>query len=182
MKKTRSITAIFATAIALLAIGGNTQAQQKNESYVASVSADKMNVLYIGVDNPISIAVSGVPADKTSATMSNGTLTGSNGKYIARVTGKPGEMATITVNVSTMNGSKEDIVKAGTTAFRLKYVPDPVTYLSSGSKGDISISKDELVKADGVQARMENFDFDMKFDVVSFDMVAQVNNCSKCSY
>ena len=52
---------------------------------VVTVSAVAMNVFYIGVDNPVSISVSGVPQDKIKATISEGTLTPKgDGMYIAR--------------------------------------------------------------------------------------------------
>ena len=49
-----------------------------------AVSADKMNVLYIGVDNPLTITA-GAGAEKVSASFSGGTLSKAGGsKYIAR--------------------------------------------------------------------------------------------------
>ena len=51
----------------------------------ATVSADLMNVLYAGYNNPISISIPGVPLTKVSASMSGGTLQPVGpGKYIAR--------------------------------------------------------------------------------------------------
>ena len=41
----------------------------------ATVSATMMNVLYAGIDNPVSISVPGVPMNAVSAAMTNGTLT-----------------------------------------------------------------------------------------------------------
>ena len=40
----------------------------------ATVSADLMNVLYAGYNNPISVSVPGVPLNKVSASMTNGSL------------------------------------------------------------------------------------------------------------
>jgi len=57
----------------------------------------------------------------------------------------------------------------GTFKFRVKRVPDPVAYVA-GKKGDDIISKGELMGIQGVLAKLENFDFDLKFDVISFDM------------
>ena len=51
-----------------------------------SVSATKMNVFYIGVDNPVEITAAGTPADKVSASIGGGSIRkvgGSN--YIVKV-------------------------------------------------------------------------------------------------
>ena len=51
----------------------------------ATVSADLMNMLYAGYNNPISVSVPGVPLNKVQATMTNGTLQAVGpGRYIAR--------------------------------------------------------------------------------------------------
>ena len=61
----------------------------------SAVMLDKMNVFYIGVDNPVSIS-SGTGWDKTNVTMTGGTLNKvGTGKYNVRVT-TPGK-ASITV-------------------------------------------------------------------------------------
>ena len=49
-----------------------------------------MNVLYAGIDNPISISVPGIPTQAVQATMSGGTLTRSGNGWIARP-GKVGQ-------------------------------------------------------------------------------------------
>ena len=51
----------------------------------ATVSATMMNVLYAGIDNPISISVPGIPTQAVQATMSGGTLTRSGNGWIARL-------------------------------------------------------------------------------------------------
>ena len=51
----------------------------------AVVSPDKMNVLYIGVPNPVSVSAPGVPKEKLHVSMSSGSLSGSAGQYTATV-------------------------------------------------------------------------------------------------
>ena len=55
----------FLPVILLLALifSCNIQTREK-EKYVASVSPTKMNVLYLGVDNPLAIAVSSVSPEQ----------------------------------------------------------------------------------------------------------------------
>jgi hypothetical protein len=57
----------------LFTIFFNYQLNSQNENSVV-VSADKMNILYIGIDNPVSIAASGIPSDKLKVSSSNGTI------------------------------------------------------------------------------------------------------------
>ncbi len=129
------------------------------------VSPTKMNVLYIGVDNPIDISVPGVPAENISPSLSGGTLGsgGKKGSYIARVSG--GTEATVNVSAK-LNGENKPM---GNFKFRVKRVPDPVSFVA-GKKGDDIVSKGELISVQGVIPKLENFDFDLKFEVISFDM------------
>ncbi|UKJ07355.1 gliding motility protein GldM [Solitalea lacus] len=129
----------------------------------ANVSADKMNVLYIGVENPVSISAAGVPNSKVRASLSGaGSLRGSNGKYIAEVT-TPGQ---VTVNVSAeINGKMTNM---GSQVYRVKQVPPPTPKFAGLSSGRVSSA---AVKAQpGVFAVLENFDFDMKFNVTGYTM------------
>jgi len=128
---------------------------------VAAVSPTRMNVLYIGVDNPVSIAVTGANMDDIEASIDNGTITGENGNYIVRV--KEKRIATITVKA----GNKVVTEKK----FRVKRIPDPVAMV--GGKRGGTTTKQELINAKGINVYLINFDFDMKFEVVSFNISAQ---------
>jgi gliding motility-associated protein GldM len=136
----------------------------------ASVSLDKMNVFYIGVDNPVTIAAAGVAPSDLLPSMSGGTLSKGSGpgQYNVRVTG--GSEASITIRAKV----NEKNTAMGTFKFRIKRVPDPVGYFS-GKKGDDKITKGELMSTPGVIAKLENFDFDLKFEVISFDISMTAN-------
>jgi gliding motility-associated protein GldM len=126
-----------------------------------SVSADKMNVLFIGLDNPISIAAGGVPAEDISASISQGSLAKhGTGEYTARVT-KVGD-ATVHVTAKMADGVKT----LGDMKFRVMRVPDPVAEVG-GSKGGRMSSAAFRVQQ-GVAAVLENFYFDAKFEVTHF--------------
>jgi gliding motility-associated protein GldM len=118
----------------------------------AAVMLDKMNVFYIGVDNPITIS-SGSGWDKTTVSMTGGTLSGSNSNRIVRVS-SPGEA---TINV-TADG------KTSSFKFRVKSIPDPIGKIGPSKGGRI---QSNIFKAqDFIRAELENFDFDAKFNVV----------------
>lgn len=118
----------------------------------AAVMLDKMNVFYIGVDNPITIS-SGSGWDKTSVSMTGGTIAGSGSNRVVTVT-TPGA-ATITV---TADG------KSSKFDFRVKVVPDPVFKVASGKPRMPSV---EFKNQQFCRAELEKFDFDTRFSIVS---------------
>ena len=129
----------------------------------AAVMLDKMNVVYIGVDNPITIS-SGAGDEKTSAIPTGGgiTLTHSGpGKYIAKAT-TPDLKAHI--NVSVKGGKSTDF------PIRVKRIPDPVPTLGGKLRG--GNAQPGTIKAQtGIVPVLDNFDFEARFNVESYDMV-----------
>ena len=140
----------------------------------ATVSADLMNMLYAGYNNPISVSVPGVPLTKVQATMTNGTLQAVGpGKYIARPS-KIGENATITV-VSTNTGRPQQM---GQYTFRVRKLPDPTPYIAMKDehgnptryKGG-GLAKAQLVASDAIGAAIDDGILDIAFRVQSFETV-----------
>ena len=129
----------------------------------AVVSADAMNVMYIGVDNPLSISAPGVPAESLKLTGSGVTLSSrGSGKYSARVT-SPGE---VSLSVSaTIDGKTQNF---GASKFRVKRIPKPTAKIGGKDGGRISAA--QLRGQSVVSASLENFDFDAKFQVTKFNM------------
>jgi hypothetical protein len=90
------------------------------------VSPTKMNVLYIGVDNPMKISVPGVGQGDVSASAFQvaGTLTKNpDGTYSAKVTA----VGKCQINVSAKIDGK--VQAMGAEEFRIKRIPDPVPTL-----------------------------------------------------
>jgi len=128
----------------------------------AVISPTKMNVFYIGVENPVEISVSGVPQEKIRALCNGGTLTKQGGGYI--VTPSPGSK-TCEISVSAeINGVVQNMK---TQTFRVKNLPTPIASVS-GIVGK-SATKGELASSQGLQAKMPpDFDFELRYDVTSF--------------
>lgn len=124
-----------------------------------NVSADKMNVFYIGVDNPVTIAAAGVKTADMRASISTGTMSGSGSSRVVKVT-NPGT-ATITVK-DAGNG------KSYPFEFRVKRIPDPVVRL--GKKIDGAMGSGEFRAQPGLAAWLDNFDFDAKCQVQSYTL------------
>jgi gliding motility-associated protein GldM len=118
----------------------------------AAVMLDKMNVFYIGVDNPVTIS-SGTGWDKTTVSMTGGTISGSNSNRTVRVSAAGA--ASITVSADGKS-SKFD--------FRIKRIPDPVFKVGDGK---IRMPSVAFKAQDFCRAELENFDFDTKYTVTS---------------
>ena len=130
----------------------------------ANVSADAVKVLYIGLDNPLTVSGGSAGAEKTQARIDNGSLRSLGaGKYIANVS-SPGK-ATISVTVEGKTTPFE---------FRVKRVPDPVAMIGQSSGGRIAAN---AIKAQqGVRADLRDFVFEgVKFEIVSFVLYATGN-------
>lgn len=158
--------------------GGNMTLPFKSSYTVmepmASVSATNMNVLYAGIDNPISIAVPGIPMSKINASMTNGSLTRSGDRWIARPA-KVGSDAEIVVTAQLENGNQ----RISATKFRVRRLPDPTPFIpftgASGQeryKGDTPIAKASLMSARGLGAAIDDGILDTPFKVISFETVS----------
>lgn len=150
--------------ISFLKPDGSTSTLTKVINYVVAaptgltVSADAVKVLYIGLDNPVSIGGgSGSNANNMRVSISQGSISGmGGGKYIARVS-QPGT-AQITVNDGKQTVGFE---------FRVKSVPTPVAMVGASKGGRMRVN--EFKAQAGVRAELENFIFEgVKFTVSGY--------------
>ena len=131
-----------------------------------SVSALKMNVFYIGVDNPVGVSAAGVPSNQVKVSMSGGggcsIRKGGDGNYVVKATRptKKGEFAYVNVSAPGLTAKSE---------FRVKSIPDPKAKLGLNDGG--TMSNGEFRAQRGVIAALENFDFDAKCSIAGFNLV-----------
>ena len=127
----------------------------------ASVSADKMNVVYIGLDNPMTIAFPGVPDNKVVANAPNLTKTG-NGKYVL----KPISGTEVVVNVTATldDGSKVNDKRV----FRIKGIPKPTGKIA-GKADSARLNRRDLTTS-RVLADFGDFVYDLNTSVYAFDI------------
>jgi gliding motility-associated protein GldM len=126
----------------------------------AVVSPDKMNVLYIGVANPVSVSAPGVPTSSLNVSMSGGAISGSGGHYTVKVSNVGAAKITVT-------GEKGMVL--GASDFRIKRIPDPKAQFGGKSGGTTSAAN--LRAQDRLFAKLDNFDFDAKFNVTRFTVL-----------
>lgn len=141
--------------------------------HVPSISADKMNVFYIGVDNPITCSITGIRADSLKMSISgndSGIRNYGDGSAIVRVT-SPNK---VTVNLVATDRDGKKV--SGEKEFRVKYIPDPLPKLGGKNGGTMGVG--EFKAQLGLVADLPEFDFYAKFLVVSFDLTVLHENAT----
>ena len=151
-------------------VTGETKTFKKEFAYEVgersmAVSASKMNVFYIGVDNPVEVSAAGVNSQSIKVNMSGGGGTikkDPKGGYNVRVSTptKKGEYAYVTVSADGLNDKKP---------FRVKRIPDPVPKLSKSRGG--SMSAGEFKVQPGVFPVLENFDFEANCTIAGYRVI-----------
>lgn len=129
-----------------------------------SVAPIKMNVLYIGVDNPVSVAASGGTDDKVTVSINGGGGTVAKidaGLYNVRVTNATDNCV---MNVYV------DGKLTGTSNFRVRNLPEPKATIGGFISGSY-ITADALRSKSGVGVYIENFPFEIKYEVIGFTVV-----------
>lgn len=153
---------------------GNTIKREFQQEYSvvapsATLSADIMNVLYAGYDNPISVSVPGVPTNQVSLAMTGGTLKQTApGKYIAVPTNVGGEAE---FTVTARQEGRNQVM--GKFAYRVRKLPDPTAYIPVGDnqfKGG-KIAKQQLMSASSIGAAIDDGLLNIPFSVKGFEMV-----------
>ncbi len=130
----------------------------------AVVSPEKMNVLYIGLPNPLAVSAPGIPLDKLHLSMTSGSVSQDKpGHFVGNVT-SPG---TTTVTVTGQVSGKT--ITLGSTIFRVKRIPDPKPEFAGKSGGNTSAAN--IRSQDRIFAKLDNFEFDAKFSVTRFTVV-----------
>lgn len=128
----------------------------------AVIAADKMNVVYRGVDNPMTISIPGIPDNKVTGS-ATGLTKGAKGKYIMR----PGKGREVTITAS---GTLPDGVRISTPAkFRIKDIPRPTGTIrgEDGNGGPVRMQRQGL-EISSVGAMLLDFDFDLNLNVTGF--------------
>lgn len=126
----------------------------------AVVSADKMNVVYRGLENPISVSLPGVSDNSLNVSVNGGKLTGGKGKY----TLSPGSGDTAIINVSAKLSSGKTVTSK--KEFRIKDIPAAMGS-ARGLYGVVPMPKTSLGRTP-IGAGLPDFVFNLKLKVNSF--------------
>ncbi len=125
----------------------------------AVIAATKMNVVYRGVPNPMTISIPGIPDNKVSASAPGLTRKGGS-----NYTMNPGKGRTVKIVAS---GTLPDGQRISTPAeFRIKDIPRPSGAIR-GETGSAKMPRKNL-EISTVGALLEDFDFDLNLRVSGF--------------
>lgn len=127
----------------------------------ATISADKMNVVYRGVKNPMTISFAGIPDNSVNASAQGLNKLGGT-KYVMDVTGVSGREVTINVSGKLPDGQSVN----DKATFRIKDLPRP-TGTIRGEDGDVKMQRNSL-EISTVGARFDDFDFELPLSVSGF--------------
>ncbi|GGH15940.1 MULTISPECIES: type IX secretion system motor protein PorM/GldM [Pedobacter] len=131
----------------------------------ASVTSTKLNVIYAGIPNPFTVSAAGFPLESVRASISGGSMSGSNGNYNVNV---PGSMvgSEVSINVSANNAGKT--VSLGSQKFRVKGIPTPVAKVGGRAGGDVASV--QLKSESEIEADLDDFPFDVKFKIQRYKL------------
>lgn len=130
-----------------------------NKPNAALIAADKMNVVYRGVSNPMSISIPGIADNKVRAS-APGLTQRSGSKYVMNP--KTGRTVTIKASGTLPDGQ----TVSSSSEFRIKDIPRPAGAISKQT-GSVKLPRKNLEIAT-IGAVLEDFDFDLNLAVTGF--------------
>ncbi len=125
----------------------------------ALIAADKMNVVYRGVANPMSISIPGIPNNKVKAS-APGLTAVSGSSYVMNP--EQGRTVTITASGTLPDGQ----AVSSKSEFRIKDIPSPEGTISKQT-GSVELPKANIEIAT-IGAALSDFDFDLNLAVSGF--------------
>lgn len=165
----------FSGYILMHDIAGNVLRRDFNQKYSvvapplaptgATLSADLMNVLYAGFENPISVSVSNTPQSSVSVSMSGGSIRSTGAGHYIAVPSAVGQDVTFSVSAKGKS--------VGSFTFHVRKLPDPTAYIALGTdrfKGG-GLQKGALMGSAGIKAAIDDGLLDIPFKVLSFETV-----------
>lgn len=163
-KKSLKLEAIVRNPLTGKVTSGDATYEYEVGRRSVAVAADKMNVFYLGVENPISISAAGVSTNDLQVNCSGCKLSGRGTNRIVTVD-RPGE-ATVTVSGGGLAPSPFQ--------FRVKRIPDPRPSLNPNNIVDGgSIGNGAFKAYSGLFSVLENFDFEARCTIDGFNLVYQ---------
>ena len=126
----------------------------------ANISADKMNVVYRGLPNPLTISFAGIGDNNVTASGPGVSSAGGKGKY--NLVPGAGNEVTVTASGKMTDGK----VVSDKKVFRIKNIPAPAGAIGK-SVGIIKGAKSRL-EVSQVTAELQDFLYDLNYQVTRF--------------
>ncbi|MFK7775482.1 MAG: GldM family protein [Saprospiraceae bacterium] len=158
--KAKNFSYLLFSALFLLTVFAFSKALKTTPT--VSVAADKMNLFYIGIDNPITVAMAGVPAEKVKVSCENGEIEDlGNGHYNVRIKTVGNKIIKV----------EADGIASKEIEYRVKRIPDPTSMIGFLSGGAVSIGYFEHQKK--ITAQLMGWPIEEKCVVQGFVMTIQ---------
>lgn len=125
-----------------------------------AVSASKMEVLYVGVDNPLFVAAAGIPSQEVRVGATGAVISRTGPMFFEVQVAQPGQVA-IDVEAGSLRY---------TSIFRAKPIPDPTPFFGGLTLSE-QMDADKFKSQGGVGLMLNNFDFDVKCDMLAYEVV-----------
>ena len=138
-----------------------------------TVSPLKMNVLYIGVDNPVGISSPGIPIDRIVPSIGHGVLKrdAEGGNWSVRIDKMPKGVSKTTISATAKIDNSDHLL--GSVEFRVKRVPTPTAEIAGQSDGQMD--KNRLLAAGAIIPNMRDFEFEIYYEVTGYTFGTIVN-------
>ena len=126
----------------------------------ANISADKMNVVYRGLPNPMTITFAGISDDKVKASAPGLTKGAKPGQYNLN----PGSGNEVTVGVTALLPDGKPV--ADKKVFRIKNIPGPKGAI--GGEMEVVKGAKSRLEVSQISAKLPDFLYDLTFQVTQF--------------
>lgn len=132
----------------------------------ASMQLDKMNVFYIGVANPVTVAAAGYSVEDVSLQIAGADVRPDSFGRKGHFNIFADKQGNVDVNIMAKPKDGSGLKKVGVFPVRVKRIPDPKAKLggSVGGGMNAAVFRAQIAPA----AVLEGFDFDAKFQVIGF--------------
>jgi gliding motility-associated protein GldM len=164
----------FAGIIKIVSPLGDTMVYHFHDEFIVAkpgitISPSKMNVFYIGVDNPVDISVPGGP-ERIMPTTSVGQIREDGKQWI--VSGLPNGVKEAIVSVNAVFSGKTKSM--GSSVFRLKKIPIFNALVDRNPEGGL-ISKSDIPVGYIAAEKPVGFDFDVTYKITDFVFVTDID-------
>lgn len=157
---------IFILILASHLIVSVSSAQQDSMIPPKSIfSMERMNVIFMGIENPISIALEGVAQEDIIAEASIGRLSGKNGEYSFYISDTVKPVHPI-VEIKVFVKQQDRVKYIDSKVFRLRHIPQPTAYYGSRANNAY-----EFRIVNYISVRLGDFPYDLKFKVTRFQFI-----------
>ena len=168
---------IFILFAFIMLLGCNLVAQEDSKTETKScftISSDKMNVLYTGIPNLVSVVATSVPPEKLHISWGGATATAVGGcRYEVFIPDSfAGRAIDFTLSAETKRGK---IQKLGSITFRVKSLPEVSVFIGAYITGGRQ-SKEVLLENPLITARYSpDFNYHLRWEVLSYKVTFIIN-------